>query len=438
VAVAMHIGEKIRQLRMMKNMRQSELVEGICSVAYLSRIENGKTKPSAPFIRAVCQKLGIVPDDICDDDSNKKKQRIANIINQYKKTRILNETDEYLLKIAMFESHLLDTRINIYTILIRHYLTDNRISEAQQVFQLSKKSVPDEVPPDLAIEFFYYYLNCGNIFFSTQDYIKATHYYELAERLSNRVGEKDLAILFYNLSLVKQHLSQDKTICLHYSQKSLDIHKKLGNEVDQAKVLITKATQYNLNHQYNQAIKCLDEALEIVLKTENVNFLGMIEYNYGRAYQSKGEIDTAIKHYETCLQLRSKIGAEQPKVHTYRELILIYMERKDLGKVDQYLKEGLRIAETYQQWYHYVEFHMFKALLYKSHFQEQLYEKETQRLIDMAVEKNQLNLAKKMAHDLGRHYYEKNAYKKAADFYDMALRFEALLHAPTTLADSES
>jgi HTH-type transcriptional regulator, quorum sensing regulator NprR len=434
----MHIGEKIRQIRMMKKMKQSELVEGICSIAYLSRVENGKSKPSAQFIRAVCQKLGIAPEDISDDQSNKKKQRITNIINQYKKTRILNETDEYLLKLALFESHLLDTLINIYTILIRHYLADNKINEAQHIFQLSQQSIPDEAPPDLAVEFFYYYLNCGNIFFATQDYIKATDYYERAERLSRWVGDKDLAILNYNLSLVKQHLSQDKTICLHYSQKCYELHKKLGNEVDLAKVLITQATQYNLNHKYNQAIKCLDQALEIVLRTENVNFLGMIEYNYGRAYQLKGEIETAIQHYETCLHLRNKIGADQPKVHTYRELVLIYMERKDLAKVDQYLKEGLRIAETHQQWYHYIEFCMFKAMLYKSHFKDQLYEKETQKLIELAVERNQLNLAKKMAHDLGRHYYEKNAYKKAADYYDMALKFEGDLHAPTTLADRES
>lgn len=431
----MHIGEKIRQIRLMKKMKQSELVEGICSIAYLSRIENGKSKPSAPFMRAICQKLGIMPEDLSDDQPHKKKQRITAIINDYQKNRVLNETDEYLLRLSLFESHLLDTSINLYTILIRHYLADNKITEAQQIYEMSLKSIPDEVPPDLSVEFFYYYLNCGNIFFATQDYIKATDYYERAERLSQRVGDQDLAILYYNLSLVKQHLSQDKTICLHYSNKSYEIHKKLGNEVDMAKVLITQATQYNLNQKYNQAIQCLDQALEIVLKTENTNLLGMVEYNYGRAYQSQGEIDKAIKHYETCLHLRNKIGAEQPKVHTYRELILIYMDQKDLAKAEQYLNEGLRIAEKYQQWYHYIEFYMFKTMLYKTHFNDSLYEKETQKLIKLAVERNQLNLAKKMAHGLGRHYYEKNAYKKAADYYDMALRFEGNLHAPTTLAD---
>ena len=51
------VGERIRQLRIHKQLTQKELTEGICSITYLSRIENGQINPSAEFLRKVSKRL---------------------------------------------------------------------------------------------------------------------------------------------------------------------------------------------------------------------------------------------------------------------------------------------------------------------------------------------------------------------------------------------
>ncbi|CAI8720604.1 hypothetical protein EMIT019CA3_140030 [Bacillus pseudomycoides] len=56
----MKIGEKIRQIRIHREMTQGELVNGICSIPYLSRVENGTAKPSHSFLEKVSAKLDII------------------------------------------------------------------------------------------------------------------------------------------------------------------------------------------------------------------------------------------------------------------------------------------------------------------------------------------------------------------------------------------
>ncbi len=57
----MQIGDKLRQLRIYKGLSQASLAEGICSTAYLSKVENGKTTPSASFLEKITIKLEVEP-----------------------------------------------------------------------------------------------------------------------------------------------------------------------------------------------------------------------------------------------------------------------------------------------------------------------------------------------------------------------------------------
>lgn len=53
------IGDRIKILRTFNNMTQDELVNGIASVAYLSKVENGRSKPSEQFLSKIANKLKI-------------------------------------------------------------------------------------------------------------------------------------------------------------------------------------------------------------------------------------------------------------------------------------------------------------------------------------------------------------------------------------------
>ena len=56
------IGPYLKELRKKNNMTRSQLAEGICSVSYITRIENGDRCPSSVILRQLTNKLGITPE----------------------------------------------------------------------------------------------------------------------------------------------------------------------------------------------------------------------------------------------------------------------------------------------------------------------------------------------------------------------------------------
>ncbi|WP_028403104.1 helix-turn-helix domain-containing protein [Ectobacillus panaciterrae] len=420
----MRPGERIRQLRIHKNMTQGELVEGVCSITYLSRIENGQTSPSKSFLIAVANKLGIDPEDLTDGDRKSRLKRISQIIQQYRKNREICEEDEYFLRISSLETYSHEVYLQIYATLISLYLDKNKMKEANSIYDLSIKFIPETTSDEESIDFYYYYVSCGNLYYYKQDYIKSNELYEKAENFVKEIEGLELGKLYYNISLVKQKLIIDQNISLYYSKKAYEIFSECGQDIDITKVLITQAVQYNLAKKYSKSVDCLQIANQRIKENPNEHLQAMVEYNFGRVYQEQGEYDKAIIHYERCIELRDSMSLEREKIHSYQRLVQIYHNLKDWIKVNEFLEEAIRIAKEHELTYSYIQFHMMKATIYKDRFDEAKYEKETQRIIDLAIETNQIRLAKEMASNLGDHFVEKRAYKKAAEYYKLSLAYE--------------
>src|SRR6476660_9872123 len=89
----MKIGERIRQIRIHKGLTQGELVSGICSIAYLSRIENGQVKPSSSFLKKVSQKLDVDCAFLIEGQNEGVESNILKICEKYKQDESISETE---------------------------------------------------------------------------------------------------------------------------------------------------------------------------------------------------------------------------------------------------------------------------------------------------------------------------------------------------------
>lgn len=58
----LEIGKTIKELRIKHNMSKTELAKGVCSVSYITRIENGERCPTSVILRQLTNKLGIAPE----------------------------------------------------------------------------------------------------------------------------------------------------------------------------------------------------------------------------------------------------------------------------------------------------------------------------------------------------------------------------------------
>ncbi|WP_001165453.1 helix-turn-helix domain-containing protein, partial [Bacillus cereus] len=126
----MQIGENIRQIRIHKGMTQGELVSGICSIAYLSRIETGQIKPSSSFLQKVSLKLNVDWDFLIEGKNEGIESSILKICETYKQDESISETELSSLELYVRDTDSIPLLLKIYGVLIYYHTRNNNLSYA--------------------------------------------------------------------------------------------------------------------------------------------------------------------------------------------------------------------------------------------------------------------------------------------------------------------
>ncbi|PFZ44455.1 helix-turn-helix domain-containing protein [Bacillus wiedmannii] len=95
------LGIIIKELRMKKNISQSELCHGICSQSQISKIEKGMIYPSSILLYQLSERLGIDPNNIFALTQNKRLKYVENVkyvIKDYLKQKQYKELYEIVKK----------------------------------------------------------------------------------------------------------------------------------------------------------------------------------------------------------------------------------------------------------------------------------------------------------------------------------------------------
>lgn len=168
----------LRAKRIENGMNLEELSEGICSISYLSRMENGFVKMQEPYVKKLFEKLNIDYDVL-------KKSRQSNLFLDIIKKNLLNQTSEYqkLLNQIATENHYLDIEQEL--ILLYDALLNKRYDEVEMVMEEIDKaryifSVNEKI--------FYMYL-IARYYFETKQINLAYHHLKslLLEKIEEEV-----------------------------------------------------------------------------------------------------------------------------------------------------------------------------------------------------------------------------------------------------------
>jgi transcriptional regulator with XRE-family HTH domain len=419
----MSVGKRIRRYRLQKGLSQEDLVREISSIAYLSRIENEKIKPSASFVDAVAERLDIDSSYLVGDSSEAQLERIKEIVAEYNKSSQLSEQDVSLLEFNALEPHEPHILISAYRVLLGHYLRRSKIDQAERVYILSQAIVPQTTDSAHKKELFLFYLNCGTLWYFKHDYFKADHYYSKAEKLLPLEQSKDFADLYYNLSITKQHILLDKSFCKYYSDKAYEIYLLLGDGYNAARTLIAKGVQSHIVGDYDQSMLFLVEALDYMHKQSDLKMIGMIESNIGRVYQGLKQYDLAIEHFTKNIEINNQLGEKHQVIYSYRNLIQIYIETNHLSLAEKYFQEAFQILNERNFPYLRQELNSIYASIYKKKNEDAVYEKEMKKAINTCIEEKHTKLINKLCYELGTHYFDKHNYKKAAYYYKKSIEF---------------
>ncbi|GAF81299.1 unnamed protein product, partial [marine sediment metagenome] len=166
------IGERIRQIRIHQGLTQTELIKGICSNTYISKIESGQTKPSDSFILKVAKVLDVEPEFLIDVNATNVEPDIHRVYETYQQTEEVSPQDLTFLKLHTRENHSNTTLMKIYYVLISNYIKTT-IFEARPFVEQAKNTVNYT---GTETEASYYFNSLSRFFYFTKNYSETLVY----------------------------------------------------------------------------------------------------------------------------------------------------------------------------------------------------------------------------------------------------------------------
>lgn len=419
----MQVGDKLRQLRIYKGLSQAELAEGICSTAYLSKVENCKTSPSSNFIEKITKKLEVEPSVFSTDKSIYYTKLIHQLEGKVKQQEELNEKDVSTLYLALYETLSMDLHVKVFNLLMRYYIKNKYHSEAQKLYELCEKMLPmeTELIVEDAHDIFSFYNLLGNYFYMQQQFHSADYYYTKAKD-SGEKSRLELAKIFFNLSLTKQRIFDDMHISLIYAKQAYDLFEQEKAHGEIINVLISMTVQYIYNQNFEAAKHTLQAAYEKLDQHPDVtekNMLFMLQYHHGRLYEAVGDEESALKNYKA---LTDTMEEHPSLVYILKSMVDLYFKQKQWLQVEIYCERAMKLAHQFQMNYIYIQLMVVRANLLRIQQDEAGYEKEMKKALSLAKESALGKLIKEIGQLLGDYYIELRFYKKASEYYKMALQ----------------
>lgn len=418
----MNLGERIRYFRRVKNLSQQELAAGICSVPYLSKIENGVTEPSEEIQQHLANRLQIGLGPV-----NEKEilQRYVNLFQQlYLRDYNLAEQKFKLLTKSSFQYVDEDIYHKIFKSI--YLLMAKQETREAQVLLDEVAYIGNVIRGEKA---FYYFIARGLLSYYKKEYKGAFGYLLEAEnRLEhNRYQEWEKGYLLYLIGLTANQLYKN-IVALEYTNKALEIFEKTYIFKRSADCRILLGIIY-------LRIKNLEEATNQLLLAETIANAFDDDLLRGAIYQNLGVIATKKDDSETAIQLFAKslqAKHNQPNSFKLSTIVTLAKEYEKTNRPEQGLaliEDGLTLTEQ-NPLYRGYELHL---MYYKHVFAPQNNEEEkihfmVHELIPYFEQRNEWIHLTEYYPIIGKYYESHQKYKKASKYYYLTIEALKKMH----------
>lgn len=346
-------GNLIKVERMRKGMKQSVLARGICSISYLSKIENNQTSPSEEVLELIFGKLDInIPvyfdfsqqvDKVRDEirsilkeavltrrDADKRKQiekYISNpVVNQSKELYVMllitlarfdlmpGGQGRYLNEIGWIEDQLDRDNKTRYLLMqsLSHFHSNEKEASLQLLEQLNEQLLTSNIP-DWEIADMRYIM--GGLYYKSTDYLQA------------------IENVKYALTYFKDNF---------YVERIIECHLIIG-------------LSYKRRKRYTESLSHYERATKVTSATDLKYYNGMIYNNMGEIYSLLGDQEKALKYFLESLSYKSD---PKSKLNSILSLIEEYAKQDDSNGAIKWLDNGYAIIgdhEGLEEFWHHFE-----------------------------------------------------------------------------------
>ena len=397
------IGKQVFYKRLQQKMTQEELCQGICSVSYLSKIENGKIEASEEILQLLCTRLEIAVTDLRDveEDVKGKLDEWLNALIRLDKAqieRIRNELEEDMQSVQDFEI------INYYKLLnIRYLLMKRELPAIAEELEKLKNAYKKFSPFQKLL----YTYSKGLLCCLQYKWKKGLEDLLETEIMAKELGYHETGI-YYNIALTYSHL-EIQHLTLHFANIALEAFRseyKFRNVIN-CQILI--ALSYAEQGQYEEALTMYENILREAEAFADKDVLMSITLsNMGNIYYKKKKYQQAKEHYLESLQLQKQVDLNY--IDTVYEMALSCIKLEQFEEAKEWINKGVTAAKREERFN--TKLYLILMLQYK-YFGEAKEYKEFLELEAIPFYKS-----------AGNKIELKKVYIELAEYFAQSLKFE--------------
>ncbi|MBJ9982727.1 helix-turn-helix domain-containing protein [Bacillus sp. S70] len=242
------LGITIKELRIKKNISQSDLCHGICSQSQISKIEKGVIYPSSILLYQLSERLGVDPNNIFALTQNKKLKYTENV--------------KYVMRDCIRQHQYKE----LYEIVTREKYTNNFQTKEDKQFLLWHEAIA---------------IYCVNN--STKVALTLlNNALKLTVTNIDFLSEREIDILHTMAILHAENKEYKKSITI--LKRCLNNFNKLDfprNKEIKLKIIYNLAKNLSYTYQYEEAIKYIDKGIQLAINLNTFYLLGELYYGKG-------------------------------------------------------------------------------------------------------------------------------------------------------------
>jgi tetratricopeptide (TPR) repeat protein len=125
------------------------------------------------------------------------------------------------------------------------------------------------------------------------------------------------------------------------------VHREVGDRVAASVELFNLGEILRQLQQYQEALRCLEEARQILSALEDPLGLALCYYNMGNVYRDLGEYGTALRYYQETLASRLRIPHDTSTLWCapFMGIAMIQSQLGDHREALKYYREALAISQ---------------------------------------------------------------------------------------------
>ncbi|MBH0347220.1 MULTISPECIES: helix-turn-helix domain-containing protein [Bacillus cereus group] len=243
------LGITIKELRIKKNISQSELCHGICSQSQISKIEKGVIYPSSILLYQLSERLGIDPNNIFALTQNKRLKYVENV--------------KYVIKDCLKQKQYKE----LYEIVKKEKNLNNFQTNEEKQFLIWHEAIA--------------------IFMVDKSIKTALDFLNNALKLtltnSDFLSEREIDIMQTMAIFYAENKEYEKSITI--LKRCLTNFNKLDFPRDKEiklKIMLNLAKCLDFTYQHEEAIKYLDKGIKLAINLNTLYLLGELFYLKGQ------------------------------------------------------------------------------------------------------------------------------------------------------------